>query len=369
MRSRRFMIPLAISGVISLMLASAVAAAGPASGQPGAVYAQSNAATGNAVLRFQRDSSGQLSAATSYPTGGLGTGAGLGSQGSVVLSANGRWLLAVDAGSDELSLFRVRAHDLRFKDRIDSGGDMPISVTVHDRLIYVVNAGVGNNISGFRLTGWGDLKALSGSPRALSAPAAGPAQIQFTPDGGKLVVTEKNTNAISVFRVREHGRTSSPVVSTSSGMTPFGYAFDRNGHLLVSEAFGGAPDASAVSSYRIKPNGGLKTLSPSVGTTQTAACWVAVGGRFAFVTNTGSGSVSSYRIAADGTITLSHAAAGSTGAGSSPIDVVVSADGRFLYALGGSSHAITIFRIHGGGGLTDIGTASLPAGSVGLATN
>ena len=123
MRSRGFIVPIAIAVMMSLLMATSVAAGGPSSAPAGAVYTQTNDATGNAVLRFERDSSGQLSAPTAFPTGGLGTGAGLGSQGAVVVSQNGRWLLAVDAGSDEVSLFRVRAHALRFKDRIGSGGD------------------------------------------------------------------------------------------------------------------------------------------------------------------------------------------------------------------------------------------------------
>ena len=137
------------------------------------------------------------------------------------------------------------------------------------------------------------------------------------------------------------------MVSASAGATPFGFAFDWRGYLLVSEAFGGAPGASAVSSYRFDdwtPATPI-TLSPSVGTTQTAACWVVVtpSGRYAYTTNTGSGTVSRYNVQRSGVITLGEAVAATSGAG--PIDAAVSATGNRLHVLNAGSHAITSFSI------------------------
>ncbi|HEY7848065.1 MAG TPA: beta-propeller fold lactonase family protein [Candidatus Limnocylindria bacterium] len=368
MRSRRFALLLAVASVVSLITAGAVAAGGAGGGSDRAVFAQSNDATGNAVLMFARQADGTLSAPTSFSTGGLGTGAGLGSQGSVVLSRNERWLLAVNAGSDDVSLFAVGEHGLQLRDRDATHGDMPISVAIHHRLVYVLNAGGDGTISGFRLTDSGTLRAIRQSSRPLSAPGAGPAQVSFTPDGDRLVVTEKNTNVISTYRIGSNGRAHGPTVSPSAGATPFGFDFARSGHLVVSEAFGGAPDASAVSSYRIRQGGLLTTISPSVGTTQTAACWVVTTRRFAYVTNTGSGTVSSYRTRGDGTLELLEAAAGDTGMGSAPIDAAVSGNARFLFVLGDGTDEITTFRIRRDGSLEWVSAISgLPGSTVGLA--
>jgi 6-phosphogluconolactonase (cycloisomerase 2 family) len=369
MRSRRLLIALVLASALSLITsATALADGNGDSRQRGAVYTLSNEATGNAVIEFARDRDGELTQVASYPTGGLGSGTSLGSQGAVVLSRSGRWLVAVNAGSDEISVFAVTHRGLRQTDRIGSGGDMPISVTIHRQTIYVLNAGGDGNIAGFRLGRHGELWRIGGSTRPLSTTASAPAQIEFTPDGRRLVVTEKDANAISTYRIGRHGQARGPIVTPSSGMTPFGFAFDHRGHLIVSEAFGGTPGASAVSSYKLGRDGMVKTLSASVGTTQTAACWTVVVGRFAYVTNTGSGTVSSYVIERDGEISLRDADAGLTGDGSLPIDAAVSDNGRFVYVLGDGTDEITAFRVGASGALTEIDAdGGLPSSAVGLA--
>lgn len=372
---RRRLFPILMLGTVFTALVSAPAV-GAAGGTVGTVYTLTNAAGGNAVAALHRGADGSLTSAGIYPTGGLGSGGGLGSQGAVVLSENGRLLLAVDAGSDEISSFLV-ANDgsLAFADRIASGGDLPISVTVHANLAYALNAGGAGNISGFTVTTDGSLASLPGSTRPLSGGATGPAQVQFNPDGTVLVVTEKATNLISTYSVGSDGIASGPDAQASAGATPFGFDFDKRGRLFVSEAFGGAADASATSSYDLSGFGSLSVVSPSVGTTETAACWVVVtgNGRFAYVTNTGSGTVSGYAIGGDGSLTLldPDGVTAVTGAGSSPIDADVSHNGRFLFVLNAGTHSIAGFRINGGdGSLTPVGEVfGLPASSVGLASS
>ncbi|MGZ8918692.1 MAG: lactonase family protein [Methylobacter sp.] len=337
----------------------------------GAVYTITNAASGNEVLVYDRSANGSLSFQAAYSTGGLGSGAGLGSQEAVALSKNNRWLFAVNAGSNQVSVFAVKARQLRLINIRDSGGLQPVSLTTHDGLLYVLNAGGSGNISGFRIRENGSLKSLAGSTQPLSnggvGASPGPAQISFSPDGEILVVTEKATNLIDTYEV-EDGIAGSRVTYPSAGTTPFGFAFDKRDHLIVSEAFGGAPGASALSSYEVDEDT-FEVISPSVGTTQTAACWVVISknGKYAYTTNTGSGSISSYRIEKNGAITLLEAQAGLIGDGSSPIDMALSNNGRYLYALGAGSHTISIFRVKEDGSLVALGNVSVPAGAVGLA--
>lgn len=342
-------------------------------GSSGAVYTQSNAVAGNAVLAYRRAPDGSLTPAGSFATGGAGTGAGLGSQGAVVLSNNGRYLLAVNAGSNELSSFAVEGGGaLILRSTVGSGGTMPISVTLAGRLVYVLNAGGTGNISGFRLANDGSLSAIAGSSRPLSSNAAGPAQIQFARQGRVLVVTEKNTNVIGTYLVGEGGLASGPQVHASSGATPFGFAVSNTGLLIVSEAFGGAPDASAASSYEIGHDGALHLLSASVPTTETAACWFVVTNdhRFAYTTNTGSGTISGYSVR-KGRLTLldSDGETAVVGAGTAPIDLALSGNSRFVYSLNSGAASITSYAVNADGSLTAVagGASGLPAGAVGLA--
>jgi hypothetical protein len=108
---------------------------------PGAVYTMTNGSAGNAVLAFTRAANGTLGSPQSFATGGLGTGAGLGNQGGLALSQNSRWLFAVNAGSDDVSAFRVSPIGLALTDREPSGGSHPISITTRGDLLYVLNAG------------------------------------------------------------------------------------------------------------------------------------------------------------------------------------------------------------------------------------
>jgi len=331
----------------------------------------SNATDGNAVLVFDRRTDGRLVPARAVSTGGAGTGAGLGNQGGLVLSRNERWLLAVNAGSDSISILEVRRRGVRLVDVQPSGGTRPISITEHRGLVFVLNAG-SDSISGFTVGRDGRLRPLYGSTRSLGGSGTDPAHIAFSPDGNVLVVTEKATNKIVTFVVDHDGLPGEPRVDDSNGMTPFGFAFGKRNQLFVSEAFGGAENASATSSYEIDGDGAIATISGSVGTNQTAACWVALrpDARFAYVTNTGSGSISGYAIDFDGAIELLDADGRTavTGDKSGPTDLALTDAGRFLYSLNSGAQTIGVFRVRSNGSLVPLPFASgLPIGASGLA--
>ena len=339
----------------------------------GQVYTMNNSPAGNAILAFDRAADGSLVAAGSYPTGGTGTGGGLGNQGGVVLNNAGNLLAVVNAGSNDVSLFVVNGDGtLQLTDRVSSGGTTPIGVTFHHDLLYVVNAGGSGNIAGFSISPQGDLTSIAGSAQPLSTGASGPAQISFAPGGNWLVVTEKATNVISTYAVDHNGVASGPTTTTSSGATPFGFGFDQQGTLIVSEAFGGAANASAVSSYDAEGDGTWEAISPSVLTTETAACWIVVtnSGRFAYTTNAGSGTISGYAVQQGGlTLLDANGVTGNIGAGTGPSDMAVSRDSRFLYARAGGVNQIAIFGINADGSLANLGgwITGLPAGWNGLA--
>jgi len=336
----------------------------------GAVFTLSNSAGGNAVIAFARGADGTLTPAGTFTTQGNGTGAGLGSQGAVALSGDGRFLFAVNAASNSITSFVVDGTSLTRVSTVASGGTLPISLTTHGNLVYVLNAGGTENITGFSVGQTGALTLLPGSSRPLSATGVGPAQVGFDPSGSWLVVTEKNTNLIDVYAVGSGGYASAPVISPSAGQTPFGFAFNQHGVLIVSEAFGGGVDASAVSSYTLGTNGTLAVVSASVPTTETAACWVAVAnnGKFAYAANTGSASVTGYRVDKASVSILN--ADGKTGnTGTTPIDAAVSRNSQFLYTLTAGSHTISAFSVRqDDGSLSPVsGAGGLPVGTVGLA--
>ena len=337
----------------------------------GQVYTMTNSTAGNSVLAFDRAGDGSLTAAGSFATGGTGTGAGLGNQNGLVLE--GSWLAAVNAGSNDVSLFRVNGDgSLSLADRVSSGGTRPISVTISGTLLYVLNAGGTGNISGFSVAGNGDLTPIAGSTRPLSSGASDPAQIEFAPGGQWVVVTEKGTNRISTYAIGPNGVASAGVTTSSSGATPFGFGFTNSGFLIVSEAFGGAANASAVSSYDAEGDGTWDAISPSVPTTETAACWIAItnSGRFAYTTNTGSGTITGYAVH-QGVLTILDAdgVTGTLGAGTAPADMALSRDSKFLYVRAGGTNQIAIFSASHDGSLTAQSgwINGLPAGWSGLA--
>ncbi len=344
-------------------------ASAAAQGAPGAVAVASNATMGNAVLVFARRANGSLEGPASYSTGGTGTGGGLGNQGAVTLSGGRRHLFVVNAGSNDVSVFSVTGTRLTLVNRVASGGMQPISVTEYRGLVYVLNAGGSGNISGFRLSSGGMLSPIAGATQPLSGPAVGSAQVGFSPNGATLVVTEKASNTITLYDVDGAGLASAPRPQASAGMTPFGFAFDTRGRLVVSEAFGGAVGASAVSSYAANLSGMLQVRSASVGTTQAAACWVAItpNDRYAYVTNTASGNVSGYRLDGDGRLTLlGTGISGTTGAG--PIDMSITPDGLRLFTLDGPARQLSNFAVRADGSLeADLPTTGLPMGANGMA--
>lgn len=342
----------------------------------GVVFVSTNAndpIRGNEIVMYQRAANGALTLSGRFPTGGQGLGGGLGSQDPVILSKNGRWLFAVNAGSNEISVFAVHPLGLMLTDKVASGGVRPTSLTVRKNRLYVLNAGDPGNITGFRLDRNGKLTPLANSTRFLSNNGVGaapaPAQVSFSPDGSVLIVTERATNLIDLYPVNQHGVAGNLTSYPSAGTTPFGFAFADDDTLVVSEAFGGAPNASATSSYTLA-NGQLQLVSASVPTGETAACWIIISkdGKLAYTTNTGSGSLSGYHVGNDGALTLFDGRAGDSGVGTGPTDASKSRNGRLFYVLSPRTQTVVAFELKADGSLFALGSfGGLQANAAGIA--
>jgi 6-phosphogluconolactonase len=261
-----------------------------------------------------------------------------------------------------VSVFDLSSSPPTLASRSPSGGTRPVSVTAHDGLVYVLNAGGDGNVSGFRVDRDGALHAIAGgtSPLSRNTPVT-PTQVSFSPDGDTLVVTEKDTALIDTYYVDVEGRAHGPTLNPSDGATPFGFGFSGRRDLVVSEAAG-----SAASSYDLRGEVYLQSISASVANGQAAACWLAVSpdGRHAFTANAGSGNLSSYRIGEDGQLSLEAGVAGQPGA--HPIDMAFAARGSLLLSLANGAGTITVFRVDGAA-LTGVGSVgSLPTSATGL---
>ena len=343
-------------------------------GNPGAVYIMSNSEAGNQVLIYNRAGNGSLTYSDQVATGGMGSGIGitvppdpLGSQNSLLLSDNGQWLFAVNAGSDEISVFRVTEKGLTLTDKVASGGSYPVSLTFSNRLLYVLNAGGDGNITGFRLNNGGQLSPIHNSTRSLYAatPADGsqpnileaPGEVGFSPKGDFLIVTDKGgvsgDGKLLVFEVSKRGIPEDhPKVTHTANPVPFAFTFNRFGHLIVVDA-----SAGTVTSYKIGEEGKLDALDTAL-TGQAATCWVVSNTRYVFTDNTGSGTISAFSSSHNGSLTPvgSDGIVANTGSGSLPLDSAITHNGQFVYSLNTGAGHIGMFKTNANGSLTSLGT-------------
>src|ERR1041385_6970498 len=231
------------------------------------VYSMSNGSTGNALLRFASKADGTLESAGSFPTGGMGTGAGLENQGALSISQDGKFLLVVNPASDDFSIFSLAGPDPKLLSTLSSGGRRPISISTRNGLIYVLNAG-GNvsdtdNAAGFRLQQDGTATRVPGADVALSAAVTNPAQLELSPNADILVITERGTNFVHVVRLNADGTPDASFLYPSAGQGPFGFSLTNQRRLLISEA-----GTNSASSYLLSNDGSVQVISPAVGSGQ-----------------------------------------------------------------------------------------------------
>ena len=391
--------------VLALPLGASVPAlaqdAAPAAA--GTVYAMTNSLAGNEILAYERAEDGTLSGPLHVETGGIGSGAFENSDTAlIVASADGQsspvdlgggdeMVFAVNAGSDTVSAFRVTDGGLELIEQQETGGERPTSLTAKDGLLYVLNsAGTGGGaglcfggmptVTGFTIEDSGELEPIPDSRRELSGgPMSGCAQVSFTPGGGVLLVSQITANTITAYPVNVDGALGLPVDNEPVGNGPFGYAFDGEGRLLVTENFQAAPGEGAVASYEVGADGILEPIGESVATGETDPCWFVVtpDGRYGFVANFGPsglledlpledrrGTISSFAIGDDGALALLEAQAAQVGVGAA--DLAVAGEGRYLYALNSVEGSVVGFAIGEDGALTLVtAVGGLPTNPVG----
>lgn len=411
-----------ISGPLAaIVLLLVIAVNGHANGQTllnqQRVYVMANRADGNTILIYHRTAEGDLSLIAEVSTGGLGSGPGelpapfplgipagnpLTTQDNLVLTEDGRFLLTVNAGSNDISVLAVTNDGLELVDRAPSGGDVPVSIAQHGKLVYVINEGelsadeLGKvpSMTGYFIDQNGHLTPIPNSFRITGRPDAQPAELLFSPDGNWLFITDKFAETfIHVLQVNGDGTTQDVRDYVANVPAPFGVAFTHDNILAVTEANAkfingqraGVPNGASVSTYQFNPKDGTMTpISLSVGTLQTVSSYIRFtpDGRFAFVSGKGSGAMSSFTVSPNGEITLLQSTAALTGGTfSEPIDEDITPDGKFLYvvapmaALGNTfflpipsdAAAVMGYRIGEDGSLTPVTRVDgLPLSAVGV---
>jgi 6-phosphogluconolactonase len=348
------------------------ASTAPTSPVTGYVYVNDNTPGTNTIAGFARHADASLTplAHSPFVAGGAGTGASLASQGAIQITADGKFIVAADAGSNQVSVLRVK-QDGSLKllpGRVaPSGGTLPVSVAIHGDLVYVANAGpTDSNYTGLTLSPSGRLQPLANSTVSLPD-GSQPGDVLFNSTGTDLVGTRVGTSLIDSFSVSRHGRLTaaptSPIAAQATG--PFGSEFNPAdpSQLFVSNAHQGAGQGS-VSSFNTAIDGTLSPVSPASGNGQSGTCWVDVthNGKALFAVNTGSGTISSYSVGATGALALAGNTPISAQAGVGAVDARLGPADKTLWVDESAANQIGVFSLNGTS-LSQLPSAQLPAGA------
>lgn len=319
-------------------------------GKRGALFVMTNASDatrGNEITMYRRAANGDLGIVGYFPTGvldkadpQLGSGPaptaqvfrlldatlplvvasadGLGSANSLVLSEDKRCLFAVNAGSNSVSAFRVHDDGLTLVSVVQSRGVFPVSLAAHNDLLYVLNAGSSSagTLAGFRVTRC-ILQPLTTSPVSLAGvsdafpiPAPGevlttPAQVSFAPDGRSLVLSIKGgdplvggrrlqalpSGRMAVYPVNHDGQLGAPTVTRFNALSsgtlantggPFSFVFTDSRTLITVHA-----NSGTVGSFTLNADNTLTLNGPPLSTGAFAPCWLDSNGRFVYTASFG----------------------------------------------------------------------------------
>lgn len=306
---------------------------------------------GNFVLAFTRRADGSLVQQGVFATGGAGAPV-YGSHRPLILGAGGKWLIAANTGSNDVSVFQVCSNGLVLRSRA-AAGTGPVSLALwNDKLLYVASY-TSHDLNAFSLSTNGILSPLANSNRPLPGQYSSAIDLQFTPGGAMLTATDMVNRLVEMFPLDSGGLAGAPVTMPSAAYGPSGFTYGPWKTFYVAENGMGLPGAGTVSTYQYSTPGALQVLNSSLATTRTAtsAVKVVISGH-AYAINDGDGSISSFTIAPNGALTLLLASEASACAGAE--DAAVSRDQRFLYVLSPSSAGICAYQIQKDGHLADL---------------
>ncbi len=389
----------------------------PAPGYVGAVYAgtNNNGPDGNFVVSFGRHADGTLVPLDMHVTGGQGRASASPSPPRLnsliaedsIIAVDNRFLLVVNAGSNDITCFRINSDFSLTATAIEaSGGTMPISLAYHNGVVYVANAdedGVftappnqSGNITALRLdSSTGQLSRIAGFSLSLHGR---PADLEVTPDGSHLIVSSLNASSallpqptaaeVSSFRIEPDG-TLAATPSGTGASTQLGNAAGRNlpnaigietfavaGRQFVIAAEArtatslGAPAATfaavqtgSVSTWELAADGSFIPrstdflLGPSVTSGPLQAGFLAYSAIYStfWVTTSAGATISGFGLNDDGTIARGEMLASGIPVdpdAASPlanadgyVDIAISPDGRWLYQLVGLKGRIDVYEI------------------------
>jgi len=356
----RYLLTLAIGG----SLVTSALGAQTYTSKPHVVFFMTNNADHNQVVAYKSTGDDSFVETGRFETGGRGSGGGvlpLGSQGSLTLSQDHSFLFAVNAGSGELSVFRVQDASLFLVNKVPTGGAMPVSVAQRQNRVYVLNQGGSGAVVGFNMDPVGHLTQIPNSTALLSADLVAGADVSISPDGQFVVVIEQlanpgsESNNIDTFRIRPDG-TLGPIVETPSPDSgAFSSAFTPNGTLIVTDQGTLVQPTAGISSYNIQRDGTITTITQSVPTGGIATCWnvITPNAKFVYAVNLGTSNISGFSIASNGALTpIGSTIVASNPPNSASIDIAVSSDGRLLFNLNPASGTIGVFGIESDGTLS-----------------
>lgn len=354
--------PLALSLLLSVSASlPTTTAASVAEGDrpPDLVVSETNGAT-NEVLVAERAQDGRLTVVQRVATGGAGTGAYLHTSGAVARLGEDR-VLAVNAGSDSVTVLVRMDGRLQVQSTFPAGGTTPTSIAVVGDRVYVMSTGIPSEnhpeptprlgapvVQGFRVDESGVATPIPGS-RALLPGACSSypceatsifAQVAASPDGRALLVTLSSDDRLLTWAIAADGALRELPGATSTVPGPYGLTWARSGVAVIVGSRGPQSQGEALSG-RVGADG-WDTRMPSLVTEGSGACWAALSPSEdrAYIIDAGtddpadpSPGVTTVSLDADGALVPLGVTDVPWDADRFPADAATSTDGRTLYAV------------------------------------
>jgi hypothetical protein len=270
-------------GVIAVILAFAAGGAGIyASGAHGRtlVVTMTNDPSANQIRVYDAQSHVLLQTLSTHGNGGVGGNA------RGIKQHDGRLVAVVNNGSNSVALFRRDGDVLKF-DKVVSTTSAPVSVDFGNDHLYVAGAATvdsyvlhQNSVVG--LDGTTDLALAGGG----APPAGSTAQVGVISDRQLLITLKTDpdpgtVDIIALDRGRVSGLAPTAVSAPDGTLTPFGFATYPDGTALITLAHSNQDGLFRDGSF-----------TSVIAAGQAASCWMTRAGKYVFVANTGSRTIS-----------------------------------------------------------------------------